>query len=71
MLTGVRGSRQDSDGNWIEVGHAIVAIGYREYESGARYLRVLDGWNANNNRYIWFNSEYFDSIDGIGLTLVR
>lgn len=65
VLTSVYGYKQDSTGSWTEVGHAIVAVGYREYNSGAKYLRVWDGWNATNNKYIWFDSDYFTSVDGV------
>lgn len=64
VFTAVRGLKLNG-GSWIEVGHAIIAVGYREYNSGAKYLRVYDGWNATNDKYIWFNSDYFKSIDGI------
>lgn len=65
VLTAVYGYRTDDSGNWIEVGHSIVAVGYREYASGANYLRVYDGWNATNDKYIHFNANYFTSIEGM------
>lgn len=71
VLTSVYGYRQDNSGSWIEVGHAIVAVGYREYNSGAKYLRVWDGWNATNNKYIWFNSDYFTSVNGMGIKVTE
>lgn len=37
VLTAVYGYRTDDSGNWIEVGHSIVAVGYREYASGANH----------------------------------
>lgn len=64
VYTSVRGLKE-SDGSWVEVGHAIIAVGYREYGDGARYLRVYDGWNRSHDKYIWFNSDYFKSIKGI------
>ena len=30
----------------------------------AKYLKIYDGWNAANNRFIWFDSDYFTSIEG-------
>lgn len=65
VLTAVYGYRQDDSGNWIEVGHSIVAIGYREYTSGANYLQVYDGWNQTSDKYIYFNANYFTSIEGM------
>lgn len=64
ILTSVYGYKQNA-GSWEKVGHAIVAVGYREYESGANYLRVYDGWNWTNDKYIYFNSNYFTSVDGV------
>lgn len=41
---------------WTEVGHAVIAVGYREYQAnGERFLRVLDGWNRTSDRYIFFS----------------
>ena len=65
VLTAVYGYRQDNNGNWIYKGHSIVAVGYRQYSSGPKYIRVLDGWNATVDRFIWFNSSFFTSVDGI------
>ena len=65
VLTAVWGYRKDESDNWIEVGHSIVAIGYREYDSGANYLRVYDGWNETSDKYIYFNADYFTSIEGL------
>lgn len=64
ILTSVYGYKQNA-GSWEDVGHAIVAVGYREYESGAKYLRVYDGWNTTNDKYIYFNSNYFTSVNGV------
>lgn len=53
---------------WIKVGHAVIAVGYREYEANnAKYLRVLDGWNRTSDRYLYFNSNYFTSKNGIAM----
>lgn len=47
-----------------EVGHAVVAIGYIEYSNGSRYLRVMDGWRNNTDRYVIFD-DHFVSVKGI------
>lgn len=31
--------------------HWVIVIGYREYENGAKYLRILDGWNNSTDTY--------------------
>ncbi len=31
--------------------HWILSVGYREYSSGEKYIRIMDGWNRNTNRY--------------------
>lgn len=63
VYTSIRGYKY-TDGSWTEVGHAIVAVGYRKYDD-AKYLRVYDGWNSTNDKYIWFDSDYFKSVKGI------
>ena len=32
--------------------HYVNAIGYREYESGEKFVRVIDNWYNNSNVYI-------------------
>lgn len=56
---------------WTEVGHAVIAVGYREYQAnGERFLRVLDGWNRTSDRYIFFNSNHFTSKNGIAMKVM-
>lgn len=56
------------DNQWKSAGHAVIAVGYREYDtSGEKYLRVLDGWYRRSDRYIYFNSNYFTSKNGIAM----
>lgn len=45
-------------------GHALVAVGFREYNSGHQYLRVYDGWYASSDRYLLFNSDVITDKDG-------
>lgn len=63
FVSDILDTRTESE-KWVEVGHAIVAVGYREYTNGDNYLRVYDGWNDTADKYIWFNSDYFTSIKG-------
>lgn len=44
-------------------GHLVLTVGYREY-SNAKYLRMIDGWYVNNNRYVNYNDSNFNSIMG-------
>lgn len=68
VYTAVRGNKLDDYGNWHEVGHAVIGVGYREYQINDEiYLRVLDGWNRTSDRYIYFNSNYFTSKNGIAM----
>ncbi|MBE5851994.1 MAG: hypothetical protein E7299_03435 [Lachnospiraceae bacterium] len=32
--------------------HYVNVIGYREYSGGVQYLRIVDNWNNNTNKYI-------------------
>lgn len=66
VMTSVYGYKLKNE-EMIEVGHSIVAIGYRDYTNGGQYLRVLDGWNRTNDRYIQYsqNSVYFTEIEGL------
>ncbi len=63
VFTSLRGLKE-TNGTWEEVGHAVIAIGYREYVDGYKYLRIYDGWNDTSDKFIWFNSDYFKSIKG-------
>lgn len=68
VYTAIRGNKLDKNGNWQEVGHAVIGVGYREYQINDEiYLRVLDGWNRTSDRYIYFNSNYFTSKNGIAM----
>ncbi|MBE5064029.1 hypothetical protein INF30_12270 [Lachnospiraceae bacterium DSM 108991] len=31
--------------------HWILSVGYRDYNSGGDYIRIMDGWNRNVNRF--------------------
>lgn len=33
--------------------HYVNAIGYREYDSGSKYLRIVDNWNNSYNKFIY------------------
>ena len=71
VYTVVSGSRPDDDsGAWINVSHAIVAVGWREYNDGPRYLCVWNGWSTSMV-YMYFNSNYFDSINGYMIHLTK
>ena len=32
--------------------HYVNVVGYREYSGGVHYLRIVDNWNNNTNKYI-------------------
>ena len=36
--------------------HWILSVGYRQYSSGDNYMRVMDGWNRNVNRFYKLHS---------------
>lgn len=38
--------------NW----HWVMAVGWREYNNGDQYIRIVDGWNATSNKYYKINS---------------
>lgn len=63
VLTAVYGYTWNN-GGWEAVGHSVVAIGYKEFESGARYLVIWDGWNYDE-RFLLFDSGSFSSVDGM------
>lgn len=42
--------------NW----HWVLAVGYREYENGERYLQIVNGWENSSNVFFKLNS-------GVGL----
>lgn len=35
--------------------HWVLCIGWREYEQGERYLRIVDGWNSTPDRFYPIN----------------
>lgn len=36
--------------------HWVVGVGYRDYASGSKYVRIVTGWeNSANNFYLWGN----------------
>ncbi len=38
--------------NW----HMVLALGYREYSDGTKYIRIVDGWETNTMRFIASNN---------------
>ncbi len=42
--------------------HWVLAVGYRTYTSGNDYMRVVNGWTANANRYYLHNSSNVDLV---------
>ena len=38
--------------NW----HWILAVGWRIYDSGEKYIQIVDGWNGNANRFYKIDS---------------
>ena len=65
VYTSFRGYRNDDYGNRVKKGHAVVAVGYREYSNGLNYLRIFDGWYSTNDRYLLFNSSTITGKDGV------
>lgn len=69
VYTSIRGyvdNNPDPDiESFVEQGHAVVTVGYRTYQNDTNYLIVYDGWNWGTVRYIYFDSDYFTSIDGM------
>lgn len=51
-------------------GHAMVVCGYVEMPSGAKYLRVMDGWNTVTSRFIEFNKSNYWRFDGASVEIV-
>lgn len=51
-------------------GHAMVVCGYVEMPSGAKYLRVMDGWNTVTSRFIEFNKSNYWKFDGASVEIV-
>lgn len=52
------------DGVPQEAGHAVVGIGYRILNDGTKYIRVYDGWNHSNSRFVKFKSNVISRIEG-------
>lgn len=50
-------------------GHAMVVCGYVEMPSGAKYLRVMDGWNKVITRFIEFNKSNYWKFDGASVEI--
>lgn len=68
----IRGYSYDSGSNsWEDVGHFIVGIGYRIMEDGSRYIRVCDGWNATNNRFLNFDSNALTVLQGTSVEISK
>ena len=47
--------------NW----HWVTSVGWREYSTGAEYIRIVDSWNDMGNRFslwrdptVWSITEY-------------
>ena len=52
------------DGEPEDAGHAVVGIGYRILNDDTKYIRVYDGWNASNSRFVKFKSNVISKIEG-------
>lgn len=42
--------------NGIVDWHWVICVGYRSYDSGDNYMRIVDGWNDTINRFYLINS---------------
>lgn len=42
--------------NGIVDWHWVICVGYRAYDSGDNYMRIVDGWNDTINRFYLINS---------------
>lgn len=38
--------------NW----HFVLAVGYREYESGEKYIKIITGWDKSKEKYFKLNA---------------
>lgn len=52
--------------------HAVVGCAYqvrkdKTTSSITYYIRIMDGWNNNFNRFIAWNNDYYSSLRGIGV----
>lgn len=48
----------------------MVVCGYVEMPSGAKYLRVMDGWETVTSRFIEFNKSNYWRFDGASVEIV-
>ena len=51
------GKTYDDDNNLTRTSHQLVGVGYRILNDGTRYIRVYDGWNPSNSRFLIFKSD--------------
>lgn len=42
--------------NGIVDWHWIICVGYRDYSSGGKYMRIVDGWNDTTLKFYMCNS---------------
>ena len=53
--------------NNIASWHWVMAIGWKQYDSSGKYLRIVDGWNNTSDKYykinsssiLWSSTEYW------------
>ncbi len=64
----IQGNKQQ-DGEWVVVGHFVVGIGYRILNDGSRYIRVYDGWNKSNTRFLHFDADSLVTFMGASVTI--
>lgn len=61
----IEGNKYDNiNKKWITVGHFVVGIGYRVSSDGKQFVRVCDGWNATNKRFVLFKSDSISKFKG-------
>ena len=65
----IEGNKQDEGGNWITVGHFVIGVGYRIMNDGTRYIRIYDGWNKSNDRFLHFDADSITTFKGTSVTI--
>lgn len=65
----IEGNHLNREGEWEQVGHFVVGVGYRIMNDGTRYIRVYDGWNNSNSRFIHFDSDSLTQFKGSSMVV--
>lgn len=65
----IEGRKKNEAGQWITVGHFVVGIGYRVMNDGTRYVRIYDGWNKSNNRFLHFDADSLVTFCGASVSI--